>query len=50
MPERIVNRILNKFVHIVETGGRYVYVREGTKLTKGKNKLFESLGIEVIEI
>lgn len=49
-PERIVNRILNKFVTIVETGGRYVYVREGTRLTKGKSNLLEQLGIEVIEI
>jgi hypothetical protein len=49
-PEREVNKILSKFVHIVNTGWRYVYVREGTKITKGKNKLLESLGIEVIEI
>lgn len=49
-PERVVNRILAKFVHIVDTWGRYLYVREWTKVTKWKNKLLESLGIEIIEI
>ena len=49
-PERIVNRILSKFVNIVETGWRYVYVREGTKLTKWNNKLLQSIWVEVIEI
>jgi len=49
-PERIVNRILNKFVTIVETGWRFVYVREGTKLTKWKNNLLNSIWVDVIEI
>lgn len=49
-PEKIVNQILNKFVTIVKTGWRYVYVREGTRLTKAKNNLLESLWIDVIEI
>lgn len=49
-PERIVNRILNKFVNIVDTGWRYVYVREWTKLTKWTNKTLQSIWVEVIEI
>ena len=49
-PERIVNRLMSKFVNIVETWWRYVYVREWTKLTKWNNKLLQSLWIDVIEI
>lgn len=49
-PERVVNRIMNKFVNIVDTGWRYVYVREGTRLTKWKSKLLNSIWVEVIEI
>lgn len=49
-PERQANKILNRFINIVDTGWRFLYVREWTKLTKWKNKLLQSIWVDVIEI
>ena len=48
--DRKINEVVQKFSKIVDTGGRYVYVRKGTKLTKGTDKLLNSLGVEIIEV
>lgn len=48
--EREINELLHKLFTISKTGGRYVYVRSGTVLTKATNNLMNSLGIEVIEV
>lgn len=48
--EREINELFAKLANIVRTGGRYVYIKSGTKLTKGAGNLLNSLGIEVIEV
>jgi len=48
--EREINELFAKLANIVRTGGRYVYIRSGTKLTKGSGNLLNALGIEVIEV
>ena len=48
--EREVNELIQKMSTIIKTGGRYVYVRTGTKLTRSTSNFLNSLGIEVIEV
>jgi len=48
--EREINLLIQKINKIVKTGGRFVYVREWTTLTKGTSNLLNSLDIEVIEV
>jgi hypothetical protein len=48
--EREINLLMQKMNMIIKTGGRFVYVRTGTQLTKSTNNLLNSLGIEVIEV
>lgn len=48
--EREVNLLIQKMSTIIKTGGRFVYVRAGTQLTKSTNNLLNSLGVEVIEV
>ncbi len=48
--DRKINEIVAKFSKIVDTGGRYVYVRKGTKLSPGSDKFLNKLGIEIIEV
>lgn len=48
--EKEINELLAKLFTISKTGGRYVYVRSGTVLTKATNNLMNSIGIEVIEV
>ena len=48
--DREVNLLIAKMNNIVKTGGRFVYVREGTVMHKATSQLMNSLGIEVIEV
>lgn len=48
--EKKINELVAKLITITETGGRYVYIRAGTVLTKSTNNLMNSLGVEVIEV
>ena len=48
--DREISNLIKKINNIVKTGGRFVYVREGTQLHKATNNLLNSLGIEVIEV
>lgn len=48
--EKEINVLVNKLASIIRTGGRFVYVRAGTTLTKSTNNLLNQLGIEVIEV
>lgn len=48
--DREISNLIKKINNIVKTGGRFVYVREGTQLHKATNNLMNSLGIEVIEV
>lgn len=48
--EREVNMLIKKLNNIVKTGGRFVYVREGTVLQKATNAVLNGLNIEVIEV
>ena len=48
--EREINILVTKMNTIIKTGGRFVYVKAGTVLTKSTNNLLNSLGVEVIEI
>lgn len=48
--EKEINVLVNKLATIIRTGGRFVYVRAGTTLTKSTNNLLNQLGIEVIEV
>ncbi len=48
--EKEINELMSKLFAISKTGGRYVYVRSGTTLTKATNNLMNSIGIEVIEV
>ena len=45
-----INDIIAKMSMIIETGGRFVYVKEWTVLKKGTWQLLNSLGIEIIEV
>lgn len=48
--EREINTLLAKMLKISKTGGRYVYIREGTTLREGTNQVLNNLDIEVIEV
>ena len=48
--EREINILVTKMNTIIKTGGRFVYVKAGTILTKSTNNLLNSLGVEVIEV
>ncbi len=49
-PEKEANIILDKFITIVKTWWRFLYVREWTRLSKWKSKLLNSIWVDVIEI
>lgn len=41
--DREINDVISKFKKIVDTGGRYVYVRKGTKISQGTDKFLNKL-------
>lgn len=48
--EREINELIAKINTIIKTGGRFMYVREGTVIHKSTSATLNSLGIEVFEV
>lgn len=48
--DKQINKMVQKFQNIVNTWGRYVYVRQWTVLSKRTDNLMNRLGVEVIEV
>lgn len=48
--EKEINLLISKMSTIIKTGGRFVYVKAGTQLTRSTSNVLNSLGIEVFEI
>ena len=48
--EKEINLLIQRMSTIIKTGGRFVYVKAGTTLTKSTSNVLNSLGIEVFEI
>ena len=48
--EREINLLIAKINNIIKTGGRFMYVREGTVIHKASSATLNSLGIEVFEV